>query len=255
MGLTCNKEYNVDSKDCAVYKLDRFTFNDTSTLVYRVYIHQMYADSLKIPLEVFQLIFDSIGAGLKEEHIELEAIGTSAGNYWIQHKIIDSVDLMPIKKIDILNFESFAINKKKALNLYIVPDQDSNYRGNATPDIPNMNCAVQRQYIYTSTIHELLHSMGCLHTYEEDGTNGLNTETGDKVCDTHSCPPLKDIKFCTYTIPGLDKKSSEILMCNLMSDSPTVCKRTITKGQGARIKKMIEYNPNLRQCVYLKYNQ
>lgn len=241
-------------KQCVVYKLDKRYYTDTDTLIYKVFVHQMYDKKYGYTVEELQTMVDSLKGCLTAERIDIKIIGTNVGSYWIEHHMLDTAELLPIKKINVLNFEVFTeLNKRTALNVYIVPDDSGEYRGNATADVPNTNCAVQRQYIEESFIHELSHSMGCLHTHEEDHTDGLNNTYGDKVADTHSSPVLNSqIVNCMYQIPGLTPIESFTLMTNVMSYSNPVCRRTLTCCQGARLRKMPEYNPFLKKCLDIK---
>lgn len=240
-------------KECAGNVLDNIYFTDTTKLVYQVFIHQIYNDTLAYSVEQLQLALDSNAVELKKDSIYFEIIGTRAGEYWIQHNVIDSSEQLPLRRITVSNFESFIdLNRRNALNVYLVDDKVDDFRGSAGLDIPTVNCAVQRQYMESSSlVHELLHCLGCLHTHEPDMTDGLNTVTGDKVCDTPSSPQLTaDLtRFCDFNIPGLSKRRSKELVTNLMSYSSAICRKTITKGQAARIKKATELNPSIRKTL------
>jgi len=245
-------------RDCLGYKLDKRFFDDTTKLIYKVFVHQIYHDSLAYTVEELQEAIDSFSDSeepntLNKENIFFKVIGTRSGEFWRNHNVIDSSEQLPLWKLSVSNFESFTdLNKKRCLNLYLTKNDYDDFKGSAGTDIPTVNCAVQRQYLWTSsTIHELLHCLGCLHTHESDMTDGLNTKTGDKVCDTPSSPELRPdlTRFCDFVIPGLSKRKSRILNTNLMSYSNSSCRNTLTTGQGSRIRRTTELNPQIYRTL------
>lgn len=248
-----NSHSPLGHKDCAGYQLDNIYFTDTSRLVYQVFVQQIYEDSMAFSVEQIQAALDSMSVNLRKDSISFEVVGTRTGKYWIEHGVIDTFQLLPLSKISVANFESFTeLDRRNALTLYLIPDNDQDFNGNAGVDVPSVHAAVQRQYIGTSSaIHELTHCLGCLHIHLSDMTDGYNTKTGDKVCDTPSCPELNaDLtRFCAFMVPGLNKEKSDLVISNIMSSSASVCRRTITEGQAARIKKVTELNPSIRRCL------
>lgn len=164
--------------------------------------------------------------------------------------------------------------KKNTINLYVFQEPLNEVAGQSG-GIGSVFCAVNFNFInksFNSDVHELGHCLGLLHTHTQDKTNGYNSFTGDKVCDTPASPNLlglvnsncelyKDYqdRYNSFinskyendpkVLAKLPKDDLRVTLSNIMSYSYPNCRIEFTEEQIRRMRKTIETSSDLRNCV------
>lgn len=248
------KEITTVVRECKSYNLDKRIFSEGDTLVYSVCFHQLLPEKDRYTREQLEKYLKMTAEPLYKEKIQFHLYEVYEGFSYLELGVIDTFDKIPIKKNSTFNFEEYTfMDNPRCLNVYITQDKTNDFLGSAGDFIPDIHCAVQHWVINTSTLpHELMHALGCLHTFEPDITDGYSDETGDLVCDTPSSDNFgKHVnRFCSYTHPQKSEEEVEVLINNIMSNSPSHCRCTVTKGQGKKIKKTTQMNKSLYQTLY-----
>lgn len=245
-------------RDCLSYNLDKRVFTEDDTLVYNLCIHQLVPEDQTYSFDTLQIIVDSVTKALNAEKVYFRVKSNVVGTNYKDLNITDTTEALAVRKASVNNFEEYTsiMDKERCINLYLMPFKDNDFMGSAGDFIPDVHCAVQAwAFNSSSTPHELMHALGCHHIYEPDITDGYNDEYGDLVCDTPSANNFGKFvnRFCNYALPNRTLEESKILVANLMGNSPSQCRCTITKGQGKRIKKNTQVNKDLYLALYRKY--
>lgn len=244
----------IPTKDCLSYNLDKRVFTEDDTLTFNVCITQLVPIQIAYTEQQLKYYLDSLTKPLNSEKIYFRLKSNRVGTSYNSLSLIDTIDHPPIKRARVNNFEEYTfLDEQRCLNLYIMPNSESDFLGSAGDFIPDIHCSVQYwAFPLSTTPHELMHSLGCYHTHEPDLTDGYNDQTGDLVCDTPSADNFGKYvnKFCDYILPTKTQSESEVLVRNIMSNSPGHCRCTITQGQGKRIKKNTQVNKSLYVALY-----
>jgi hypothetical protein len=255
--ISCEKEKPVyPAKDCLSYNLDKRVFSEDDTLVFNVCVHQLVPITMAYTDEQVKAILDSTTLALNKEKIYFRLKSNIAGTSYKDFGEKDTTEYNPIRRAGINNFEEYTfMDDPRCINVYLMPYKEDDFIGSAGDFIPDIHCAVQHWAFNTSTTpHELMHALGCFHVFEPDITDGYNDEYGDLVCDTPSAHSFGKFvtRFCDYVLPTKTKEESDVLVRNMMSNSPSYCRCTITQGQGKRIKKNTQVNKSLYVALYRK---
>lgn len=254
LGCTEEAKEPIIVRECKSYNLDKRVFTEDDTIIYNVCFHQLLPEDLRYTRKQLENFLHEQSEALRKEKIGFNLFQVYEGFSYLELGVLDTTDKISIRKNSTFNFEEYTfMDNPKCLNVYITQDKSNDFLGSAGDFIPDIHCAVQHWVINTSTLpHELMHSLGCLHTFEPDITDGYSDETGDLVCDTPSSDNFgKHVnRFCSYTHPLKSEEEVEVLLNNIMSNSPAHCRCTVTKGQGKKIKKTTQMNKALYKTIH-----
>jgi hypothetical protein len=130
----------------------------------------------------------------------------------------------------------------------------ASYNGIAS-GVPGIVMGIVEDKINTSTLpHEMGHLLGLGHVFEKDDTDGLNSITGDKICDTPEFNIMHNQSVeCTYVGPPLyTKEALEVLIPNYLnynSQHPYDCRDKFTPVQILAIRWHVENYPRLYDAL------
>lgn len=128
------------------------------------------------------------------------------------------------------------------------------YNGIAS-GVPGLVLGILNEKINTTTLpHEMGHLLGLAHIFEKDDTDGLNSSTGDKICDTPEYNIMHNItNECAYMGPG--KYTEEELKTiipnylNYNAENPYDCRDKFTPVQGLAMRWYVENFPSLYNAL------
>lgn len=233
--------YYLNAKECLeTYKLDGHSqhFTDDQPFVVNVFIHELVPDSMRYPMAIYDSMIVNLNRIYSLSNISFYLTGVECCD---PQEFIGTTSIVRY---------STKHNKKKALNIYVIPDDSLDYRGGAV-SVPGTACAIQRSWLATSTAaHEFGHMQGLKHIHEKDKTSGYNVIFGDAICDTPSpSEDLFSLPDCVRKLLGKTTEESQILLTNVMGYSYHLCRINLTPVQAARIRLTYELNDELRACI------
>ena len=236
--------------DCAVqgspYTLYDI-YNDTFYLsVSYVFVSDSITrlDSLLVGKSVYKLnkSFESVGVQFVVSNISNKVFERNSMRNYRDH-------------CEIVHDDMWKRGGKDSLSIVVlVYNMERNYFPGAAYDIPTTCIAVQKKFMYGSTIvHEMGHALGLYHTHTFDRTDGRNYTTGDLICDIPYHPEVwRYIRECgdnfdtEYDITDDEKR---VLVENWMSYTIFRCRRNFTEDQKNRMRWYIVHTPELRYCL------
>lgn len=127
------------------------------------------------------------------------------------------------------------------------------------PSIARPIMFIRENYIYTDIVnHELGHIFGLFHTFENNDliNKGQNCNTGDEILTTITPHPEGGIYMenCEYYLPEYLRNSyadsDKInIVENIESYSPHHCMKDFNIQQFQRMRKIVEINSRLQDCI------
>lgn len=184
-----------------------------------------------------------------------------------QTKIYTQLNTKKLRYRDLLK-SIWDQSDRRSIILVVIPDdveiyENAGIKGAAygVPRLTGVGDAkpilfIKRELLFTGVaFHEFSHIFGILHLfYMEDPINlGYNCIHGDRVLDTATPGRFSGInQDCTY-IPGegervYTKEELLIFTRNYASYSDPECMNMWTPGQIQKMRKMVYFNPLLREC-------
>lgn len=165
----------------------------------------------------------------------------------------ENYDPMSIKVLIFPDSISFIEEKLKPIQgaALGIPDKDN-------PSTGKPILFIRESKINDVLNHEMGHVFGLYHTFEGNDTDnkGLNCETGDEVPTTITPDPEGSfyIHECDYFIPKhkkdkYTKEEIQNMVENPMGYAAPYCMKDLNKEQFQKIRKMVEKNSRLQDCL------
>ena len=258
--LSCLQEpyvrvpFSQYSSACQIYDLDQ----------------QSYAPGIDIYFRVQPIVFDSVVIDVQQLEEIINNMYSPGGLYFqVQDPIYADISEDPI------SYLSYLDNYYKAgeIRCLVMPEGISFYEermnpimgaADGIPVIDNPSKAkptffIRHEALYSDIVnHELGHVLGLFHTFKDNDLDnkGHNCDTGDKIPSTTTPFPGGYIVLstCEFELPenapkhysDADKKN---MVENTMSYSPDICMESLANDQFQRIRKIIEVNSRLQDCI------
>ncbi len=256
--------------DDDIYALNETYFNEDQTINMKLKVIY-FTNGNESPLSE-KAIQDRIAISnvyYKEAKIQFKYNGTEyiTGNPEDNPKAIESIKAMELMSkerrqdlrrnyyIEHFDFWHIVFGQDNTMIAYIYDNLPSGYAGVAG-GIGATYFAIRTQYmapIFHTWEHELGHDLGLYHTHQADPSNGLNSDSGDMVCDTYKSVDTL-FSFVTDNCKATDNcpiptPYIEDLIINIMSYTDYVCRAEFTSEQNKRKRKIIETTTDLRNCI------
>jgi hypothetical protein len=266
---SCNPQYKSSSsfhthtQECAIaYDLNDGFFTDNDTLVFSVrFIYFMNGDTTLYTRE--QLEEKLVLTNSKFSSAKVKFILYNFENVFEKPSDKLKISTESAKKLtryDISNFKFFALmlNEPHVINIYIYNEPDKTDFAGVAGNIISDYLAIRKDYFDAGTKtleHELGHCLGLLHVHQFDETDGFNSVTGDKVCDTPSYFSLsgKVNKECDLIGRTEINQIDSIHIKNIMSYSYPFCRNEFTRGQIERMRWVIEQSDRMQNLLYNRH--
>lgn len=231
--------------------------SNTYTQCYTRYKTQLYDNKylLEFNVKIVYVVnsyMDKIFAANKDrDSTIINNLNNSFSKEGITFLLRESV-VTPSKEFTINSFydngKSYSTNERLVIVVYENTGRDAFYGG--ALGIPSTTLAILSSKINTSTLpHEMGHLLGLKHVFEKDDTDGLNSRTGDEICDTGSFN-LMDNRTINCSYAGDTKyteKDLEILIPNYLNYNyeEVDCRDRFTPIQNLAMRWYIENFPQL----------
>lgn len=280
------------TEDEDAYKLTEVFFKNKETLTFRLNIvlftnGECEIDSSFFPqrIEYINNFFKNSDTGIQFELRALSVIKTAPKFTYGIIPFIERVEAINNRgkkfnelrdsfKLEHFKFWNTVYGVQDAINMYVFSEPIGVLAGQAGGyGIPFLGVNINfMSPNYNSDIHELGHVFGLYHTHTFDNTSGLNSYTGDKVCDTPTSPNLLGLvnpncdlypnflnkaneyeldepSIMVSRLKTMPKESLETIIHNIMGYSYGECRDEFTEQQIKRMRKTIETSIDLRRCV------
>lgn len=229
----------------------------------------LYTPDVDVYFKIQPIIFDSELLNIEKVGNKLNDKFNEGGFYF---KVLDPIYSPPVDSISFLN--SFRDNYEPGeIRMLIFPDSTYFYEdptnkiigaADNIPEIDNVAKAkpiffIRRSKVYSTIIaHELGHVFGLKHTFHDNDirNKGFNCFSGDRIKTTVT--PHQQIsvytKNCKVFIPAYlkdiySKEDIRNMVDNIESYSPENCLLKFVPEQFMRMRKILELNPRLQDCI------
>jgi hypothetical protein len=231
---------------------------------------QSYTNDIKIKFKIQPIVFDVKPLDVKHIENSINDKFNSGGFYFeVQEPIFKTLLDNSTSYIKLLrdNYKSSEIRMLVVPEKMILYEDEFFKVAGAADNIPELyNIAkakptffIRREYIYTNiNSHELGHVFGLKHTFHDQDlrNKGANCDTGDRIQNTITPHPEVSVYMsdCSIFAPNHIREiytENELvnMAYNMESYSPEHCMIEFVPEQFMRMRKILELNPRLQDCI------